>query len=105
MDDFILGKYAVKQKEHDLCPSIWNVLNSDVTSMIEYNRLADITSYLNEFKKRENVQGFQSTRWNQGEYYIKVVSKHPCTMEFILPINKILRITNYKLSVLIRIVL
>lgn len=73
--------------------------------MIEYNRLADITSNLNEFKKRENVQRFQSTRWNQGEYYIKEVSKHRCTMEFILPVDKILRITNYKLSVLIRIVL
>lgn len=80
--------------------------------MIEYNRLADITSNLNEFKKREDVQGFQSTRWNQGEYYIKEVSKHNvpqctirCTMEFILPIDKILRITNYKLSVLRRIVL
>lgn len=29
--------------------------------MIEYNRLDDITSNLNEFKKRENVQQFQST--------------------------------------------
>lgn len=74
MGDFILGKYAVKRKEHDLCPSIWNVSDSDVTSMIEYNRLDDITSNL-------NLQKFTKV-YKKGKR--SGISKHSMELRWIL---------------------